>query len=69
MEFQVPAVRTLADVAAQVSGLAVHDGEGGLVLHIRQIRSITGILMVRGLKNLPDMMLTHEKRRRGGQRG
>ena len=68
VESCVPAVCAPADVAAELTGLAVFYGTGSFSLDIRQAGSLPGILLVRDFKDLADMMLSHRKHLPAGQK-
>lgn len=70
VELCVPAVGALADVAAELTGLAVFYGTGSFSLDIRQAGSSLFIQHVRVFKNLADMVISHGRQLRpAGQKG
>ena len=67
VEVHVAAVRADGDVAAQLSGLAVHDGGGGLFLHVGRTER-SGIPFPGIVKDLLDLKPAHAASLPSGQR-
>lgn len=69
MEFEMAAVGTLRNVSAEFAGLAQEDGPGGFLLNPGQDMALCGNIIIRELKYLLDVVITHDKYLPCGQRG
>ncbi len=67
VEFYVPAVRALGNVAAEITGFAFEDSQGGFPLDIRKKTALGNEAVIRIVPNLLDFI--HQKHLRSGRKG